>query len=1048
MVVQRASIRELLPWFVVMAAICYPDAVHKVRVGGFEAVEWLKSERGVRTVMTGLLAGVGILVALMPLIMFIEWLTRPRPVPATIVGGKGVVEGQTTINGALYYRLRTGQLLALKHLKIAEDGSRTFTYTPSEQSGRIPEAYLQENVTTKDGKINSSVQFRRNGTVVLQGTLLRAEKSYYLVTTGHGWFSDDAEAARDYVDCITVKGSHFSLDAKARNVLLSREVGFWPTKGKPRPVSKYHCTCLDLCAYKLDSRALSWLADCGIKASEFAQCQNPMEGEVVMQMGLEPDGTVQACYPGKDFDCFGTSAHKANTSPGMSGAPLVQILPNGHEKLVGIHVGAIEDGSKLRNLMVPVSQVLTYIRGFTWRKKLDMQLGEERAAWLPYLKPEYNAAGDRADCELMRQFEQEQYEVDLFDYQKMHDAHHRAEGELQRSVFGLLYDDPRMEVKGGFARQPKKPRRVMRESQARKRPIRNKSLLRPPVVGLKEMKACYADGRLFSHKMHAHDLVALLAMVPPVAAALAALHLDIGQPNGIRLANAAGESVLAEYDWNQTDGNHVLFGSPKDKESVADNYRRLGLLEEDGKPSYESPDMTSYSDMASSFGAFAKKIRPGNEGGGLRRALCKFLDRGDMRPFLDGYGETHAPDPVTTTQLGFRGAFADAVASVHKSGNPGYVPFADESTKEAVIEKHLDTIYALVWFRMSFIASCDFTTCDWRGADYIAKGLRDPVRVTIKNEPHDRRKADKREFRTIQVQSLMDEVCCRLSHSSFNKRATQLYQSGVLAGQPFCVGIGHHDEGHDAIVAHLGAGPDDVCCSIDVSGMDASATYTDFLEQALWRAGWARRSFGAAQFDYWNLSDDPADELSNDPWHRWYLNEAAMLADSVYLVPSRTGYRAFGLITKGVLDSGFYSTTVMNTLRIYLGLSPLSVLVDDWTSALANGDDTVVACSRPEVTDMACELLREDNMCLKYCTARKGHFQFCSHEYRLLPDDEYDVRFLGLEKMLAGLCVAKPTPEAIFSQLNVLRGNARALAKYTEALHALGHFDGLSAALE
>jgi len=120
--------------------------------------------------------------------------------------------------------------------------------------------------------------------------------------------------------------------------------------------------------------------------------------------------------------------------------------------------------------------------------------------------------------------------------------------------------------------------------------------------------------------------------------------------------------------------------------------------------------------------------------------------------------------------------------------------------------------------RMRAVLSLGEEIFKMSGEQLVQRGLADPVKVFIKNEPHGIKKVQEGRYRIISSVSLVDQIITRMLCATQNKAEIAMWERC-----PSAPGIGLHDEGLSIIWEHAKTMSEyGTICETDVSGWDWS----------------------------------------------------------------------------------------------------------------------------------------------------------------------------------------------------------------------------------
>lgn len=196
--------------------------------------------------------------------------------------------------------------------------------------------------------------------------------------------------------------------------------------------------------------------------------------------------------------------------------------------------------------------------------------------------------------------------------------------------------------------------------------------------------------------------------------------------------------------------------------------------------------------------------------------------------------------------------------------------------------------YMLTLSRLALITAESHNLHLLSAARMVELGLRDPEVVTVKDEPHDGKKASSKRWRLIWVVSFIDNVVTLVASQRANKENIAAYQSGAM--YEAAVGIGHDDVGITRACKAMLKVSSDGWVAQDASGWDMSLSVDSLVLDSL------RRS-------YQEPAESPA--LLKD-LHVWigYLKSRHVLS---------VGHNLIELWVFGVQPSGTSDTSDGNT---------------------------------------------------------------------------------------------------------------------------------------
>lgn len=231
----------------------------------------------------------------------------------------------------------------------------------------------------------------------------------------------------------------------------------------------------------------------------------------------------------------------------------------------------------------------------------------------------------------------------------------------------------------------------------------------------------------------------------------------------------------------------------------------------------------------------------------------------------------------------------------------------------------------------------------------VEAGLRDPVRLFVKNEPHTVAKIEAKRFRLIASVSLVDSLIQRFIFSEQNKAEVRNWET-----IPSCAGMGLEDD--HAVKFWRKLSKSACYTSTDVSGWDWSMAKWMLLMEA-----------------------DARDKLTHGPrwWHVVQRRLLTLMAHKCYQLSGKRA-KLYTLDEPGVMDSGSQVTAASNSrIRVMMHLlaSGFPLRFAGGFSCISMGDDAV----ERTFEDMAGKYSKL-GLRLTDVKPVRGSMEFCSHE--------------------------------------------------------------------
>lgn len=273
--------------------------------------------------------------------------------------------------------------------------------------------------------------------------------------------------------------------------------------------------------------------------------------------------------------------------------------------------------------------------------------------------------------------------------------------------------------------------------------------------------------------------------------------------------------------------------------------------------------------------------------------------------------------------------------------SPG-IPFMRQAPdNKRLFERHRALVVEAVVERMGTLSERDYRNL--RPADLVRRGVCDPVKIFIKNEPHSLRKIAAKQYRLISSVSVIDQVCERLLYGPQNEAEIALWREC-----PSKPGIGLDDKGLADVWKYIKPRLHEAA-ETDIRHWDWSVQW--------WELEWeVQARYVLAQ--------------GRDPLYlRMMLNRVWAEANCVFCLSDG---RMFSQMRPGKRCSGSYNTSSGNS-RMRWALARL--IGCEW--AITMGDD----CVEQFVEGAQAEYLRRGHPSKMYKRCETDSFEFCSMQY-------------------------------------------------------------------
>ncbi len=296
-----------------------------------------------------------------------------------------------------------------------------------------------------------------------------------------------------------------------------------------------------------------------------------------------------------------------------------------------------------------------------------------------------------------------------------------------------------------------------------------------------------------------------------------------------------------------------------------------------------------------------------------------------------------------------------AISQIKPTSTPGYPLIINYSTNFSAFEGEGILIREMARQRILKFLSLTMDDLDklWDdSAAQLTMGLRDPIRIFLKREPHPERKLREGRYRMVAGLSVVDQIVERVLFSGWSERLKSEYPSlGTV------IGLGFSDQ-------HIELITDEYLANLELYG---EATTYDV-------SGWDRSvmpwMFDAEHEIRWTMSNKlaaPRLELAQRAW-------IAVSCNCPYVLPSG---HLYAKICPGLMPSGSYRTSSCNSLmRLYVSMRAGARYV------MCNGDDAIeFGLDDPETrySEMGFKIRDVER-------TSRDHFTFCSHSYNRTVD--------------------------------------------------------------
>ncbi len=283
------------------------------------------------------------------------------------------------------------------------------------------------------------------------------------------------------------------------------------------------------------------------------------------------------------------------------------------------------------------------------------------------------------------------------------------------------------------------------------------------------------------------------------------------------------------------------------------------------------------------------------------------------------------------------------MTEVKGEASPGVPLLELGATNAIVLRNHSQLVFDAVKERLLKLASLHVPGTP---EELVQQGFCDPIRVFVKQEPHNKLKVNQRRFRLISSVSLVDQIVERLIGGEQNR--LEILNWKAIPSKP---GIGFSDQDMlDTWLSVEAALKERKLAEADISGWDFSVQGWELKAESIARIVLSGGYYGCS-----------------DLFARVVTNRFHCLANSVF---SLSDGRMFAQTEPGIMKSGSYFTSSSNSRIRVLAACIIGA------NCVAMGDDSL-----EDYLENAVALYANLGHSVKAYIQSDGHFEFCSHRY-------------------------------------------------------------------
>ena len=334
-------------------------------------------------------------------------------------------------------------------------------------------------------------------------------------------------------------------------------------------------------------------------------------------------------------------------------------------------------------------------------------------------------------------------------------------------------------------------------------------------------------------------------------------------------------------------------------------------------------------------------------------------------------------------------------------------------SKRNYVAKHAVQLAQLGFGRLLARASMLDSLPSMTPEEMVYLGLRDPVELFVKEEPHNEKKKTTETWRLICNISLADCVAQAYLGDGLNKQQIRDYQTGFLVSHT--CGMGHHDEGIQRLGEHIEKlFPNGRVVSTDASGWDMSVSRDAIMADAMQRCLRASTCL------------DPQQAVGT---------AMAIIADKLIMSAHMfvSGLDVWSVEVYGITASGLPDTTTQNSFMRGLG-----AMLAGSRTVMTAGDDLLSSSPLDEeILGHQGTITKEG---LEVSNWKLGEtISFTSHSYKRSDVGKWSAKFENVSKCLHRLLLTgNPTADQLGGVAFAMRNDDDQLKQLGELCVAKG----------
>jgi len=384
-----------------------------------------------------------------------------------------------------------------------------------------------------------------------------------------------------------------------------------------------------------------------------------------------------------------------------------------------------------------------------------------------------------------------------------------------------------------------------------------------------------------------------------------------------------------------------------------------------------------------------------------------------MEQMLDSWTRALRLQDGEKPELKYGAACLEKVFAGFDDTSSGWTRRWRNLSKRNYVAKYAVALAQLGFGRLLARASMMDSLSSMTPEEMVHLGLRDPVELFVKEEPHNKKKTASSTWRLICNISLADCLVQAYLGDGINKQQIKDYQAGQVVSHT--CGMGHHDEGVDRLGSHIeNLFPNGRVVSTDASGWDMSVSRDAIMADAM------RRCLTV----FTSVDSDQAVGTAIGIM-------ADKLITSCHVFVS--GKDVWSVDVYGITASGLPDTTTQNSFMRGLG-----AIIAGPDSVMCAGDDLLSSSPLVEENLKSQGTITKEGMEVSNWKLGEA-VSFTSHSYKRSPGGKWTCKFENVSKCFHRLLLTgNPNPDQLGGVAFAMRNDDNQLRQLAELCKAKG----------